>query len=295
MRQGLGVAVTRLTLAIVAAPAVAGLLAGAVRMSAEPPLDPHSVPAFVEIPGGAFTMGVGTDVDAQAFDNERWSPAAGQGTVDQPAFFIARTETTVAQFGAFVRATNRPMDARALEGPADHPVTFVSWPDAVAYCRWLETTLKENPGQHAMLAGRLGAGWRVRLPTEAQWEKAARGGDGRRYPWGPEPRRDRANFESAGVAAVGQFPCPECPYGLQDMSGNVWEWTSSPYQPYPYTEADDRANLQADALWVIRGGHYGDPARMMRTTVRGGAEPGARRPFIGFRVALVDPSPARPR
>jgi formylglycine-generating enzyme required for sulfatase activity len=289
VRQCLGVAVTRLTLAIVAAPAVAGLLAGAVRMSAEPPLDPHSVPAFVEIPGGAFTMGVGTDVDAQAFDNERWSPAAGQGTVDQPAFFIARTETTVAQFGAFVRATNRPMDARALEGPADHPVTFVSWPDAVAYCRWLETTLKENPGQQAMLAERLGAGWRVRLPTEAQWEKAARGGDGRRYPWGPEPRRDRANYESAGVAAVGQFPCPECPYGLQDMSGNVWEWTSSPYQPYPYTEADDRANLQADALWVIRGGHYGDPARMMRTTVRGGAEPGARRPFIGFRVALVPP------
>ncbi len=75
----------------------------------------------------------------------------------------------------------------------------------------------------------------------------------------------------------GSFPCPECPYGLADMAGNVWEWTRSPYQPYPYDESDDRANLDADALWVMRGGHFGDPARLVRTTARGAAEPGARR------------------
>ena len=214
-------------------------------------------------------MGAGVDRDAEAFENERWSPAAGEGTVDLPTFFIARTETTVAQFAAFVHASHRPTDPRAIAAPPAHPATFVSWPEALAYCRWLEGTLARTPGVPGAVVDRLQSGWRIRLPTEAQWEKAARGHDGRRYPWGAEPRRDRANFDSAGVTPVGQFPCPECPHDLRDMSGNVWEWTSSPYQPYPYTETDDRANLQADALWVMRGGHYGDSARMVRTTARG--------------------------
>ncbi len=107
------------------------------------------------------------------------------------------------------------------------------------------------------------------------------------------PRRDRANFDGAGTTPVGRFECPECPYGLADMSGNVWEWTRSPYQPYPYDERDDRTHLDADALWVIRGGHFGDPARLVRTSARGAAEPGARRPFIGFRVAIASVAPAR--
>lgn len=252
-----------------------------------PPAD--RMPILVEVPAGPFIMGAGTDRDPEAFENERWSPASGSGTVDLPAFFIASTETTLGQFAAFVQATRHPTDSRAVEGPPDRPVRFISWPDALAYCRWLEATLPATPGVPAAIVDRLRAGWRVRLPSEAQWEKAARGSDGRRFPWGAEPRRDRANFESGTVAAVGQFPCPECAYALHDMSGNVWEWTSSPYQPYPYTEADDRVNLDADALWVMRGGHYGDPSRMVRTTTRGAAEPGARRAFIGFRVALVPP------
>lgn len=77
------------------------------------------------------------------------------------------------------------------------------------------------------------------------------------------------------------------------MSGNVWEWTSSPLQPYPYDPTDDRANLDADPLWVMRGGHYGDGARLLRTTTRGAAEPGARRAFIGFRVAVSRQTTAR--
>jgi formylglycine-generating enzyme required for sulfatase activity len=242
---------------------------------------------FVEIPAGPFTMGADPSRDADAFENERWSPGAGTGTVDLPAFYILRHEVTVGEFSEFVRATNWKVDARALAGASSHPVSFVSWPDALAYCRWLQSTLKSTgpPRVRELLQ----AGWRVTLPSEAEWEKAARGTDGRKYPWGQEPRRTNANFESSGTVPVGSATCAECAHALADMSGNVWEWTSSPYQPYPYDSRDDRANLGADALWVIRGGHYGDPARMVRTSARTGADPGARRAFIGFRVALSPP------
>jgi formylglycine-generating enzyme required for sulfatase activity len=288
VRQGVGVAVRRRTLTLLGAIGVSGVLAAA--QAPGPVASSLERPTFVEIPGGTFVMGTGTDTDPDAFDNERWSPASGSGPVDVPAFLIASTETTVAQFAAFVRATNRPVDPRALEAPPTYPVAFVSWPDALAYCRWLEAAMKQAPDAAPAIAERLRAGWRMRLPTEAQWEKAARGADGRRFPWGATPRRDRATFDSAGPSEAGLQVCPECPHGLRDMSGNVWEWTASPYQPYPYTDADDRANLDADALWVMRGGHYGDPARMIRTTTRGAAEPAARRAFIGFRVALVPPT-----
>jgi len=86
--------------------------------------------------------------------------------------------------------------------------------------------------------------------------------------------------------AVGSFSCPECQFGLMDMSGNVWEWTRSPYQNYPFDSADDRGNLSEDALWIMRGGSYNDEANNARAAVRGAADPGARRPFIGFRVVL---------
>jgi len=238
---------------------------------------PAAIPSsFIEIPAGPFTMGADRARDPMAFDNERWSTAAGEGTVDEPRFLIARHEVTVWEFTAFAKAGVWAVDPRALQGPADHPVAFVSWTDALAYCRWLDATLK----------GQLPAGYRVTLPTEAQWEKAARGTDGRRYPWGNEPRTEFANFGAAGPVPVGRFACPDCAYGLADMAGNVWEWTRSPLQPYPYDPSDDRANLDADALWVMRGGGFADTAQLVRTTTRGAAEPGARRAFIGFRVAL---------
>ena len=240
---------------------------------------------FVEIPAGPFPMGAGPTTDAEAFDNERWSAASAQGTVDLPAYLIGRYEVTVAQFAAFVAATGFPADPRAFEAPADHPVANVSWPDALAYCRWLDATLRNARQTPPELAERLGAGWQVILPSEAEWEKAARGTDGRRYPWGDEMRRDRATPQRGAAAAAGSLPCPECAYGVLDMSGNVWEWTRSPLQPYPFDDGN-RGDLDADALWVMRGGSFTDPARNLRTTTRGGADPGARRPFIGFRVAL---------
>ena len=245
---------------------------------------------FVEIPAGPFSMGADPTTDPEAFDNERWSATAAQGTVDLPAYFIGRHEVTVAQFAAFVAATGFAAAPQALEAPPDHPVANVSWPDALAYCRWIDAALRNAAQTPPALAERLRAGWQVTLPSEAQWEKAARGTDGRRYPWGGEMRRDRANLQSGGAARAGSVPCPECPYGLLDMSGNVWEWTRSPYRPYPFEE-QDRGNLDADALWVMRGGSFTDPSRNLRTTTRGGADPGARRSFIGFRAALSPPRP----
>ena len=256
-------------------------------VAAQPPPAARALPEFVAIAAGPMTMGAHPARDPQAFDNERWSAAQGEGTLDLPLFYLSRTEVTVAAFSEFVAATGAKPDRRALDAPSAHPVAFVSWPDALAYCRWLETTLKASRETAPEIAQRLREGWRVTLPTEAQWEKAARGGDRRIYAWGDTPRRDRANYESTAPVPAGQLACSECAYGLTDMAGNVWEWTRSPYQPYPYDEADDRTGLEADALWVMRGGAFNDQARLVRASARGAAEPGARRAFIGFRVALT--------
>ena len=266
------------------------LVAGTSRNAGVPGSDlaPGTIPEFVEIPGGPFPMGADPARDSQALDNERW-PAGHDNMVEVATFYLARHEVTVGQFAAFASAGTWPVDPRALSGPPNHPVTFVSWPDALAYCRWLEATLKGSPATPPAIRDRLEAGWRVTLPTEAEWEKAAKGTDRRIYPWGDHPRPDRANYGSKGTTPAGQFACPECPFGLLDMSGNVWEWTASPYQPYPYNPEIDPAQLEADALWVMRGGHFGDPPRLVRTTVRGAADPGARRAFIGFRPAVSQP------
>jgi formylglycine-generating enzyme required for sulfatase activity len=241
---------------------------------------------FVEIPAGPFRMGSDPKVDPQAFENERWSKAADQGTVDIPVFYIGRYEVTVAQFRAFVEATGSRAGEQPLTGGLDHPVASVSWPDALAYCRWLETALRDSPRAPPALSRLFGEGWHVTLPTEAQWEKAARGTDGRIFPWGNEPRPDRANFRGASAARVGSFPCPECPYAVSDMSGNLWELTRSAFRPYPYDPRYDNLDLAADALWVMRGGSYGDGEQNIRAAIRGGVDPGARRPFIGFRIVL---------
>ena len=148
-------------------------------------------------------------------------------------------------------------------------------------------TLREWPDTSPELARLLRDGWRVTLPSEAQWEKAARGTDGRIFSWGNEPRRDRANYGSSGTTAVGSFTCPECPFALSDMSGNVWELTRSPYRPYPYDPSVDNLDLDEDALWVIRGGAYGESDQNIRAAIRGRTDPGVRRPFVGFRVVLT--------
>ena len=241
---------------------------------------------FVFIPEGSFPMGSNPLIDPMAFENERWSETRRQGIVELPEYYIARYETTTAQFAAFVEATGYRADPQSLEQELDHPVAFVSWTDAVAYSRWLDKELRNVPSLAKPLREFFAQGGHVTLPNEAEWEKAAKGGDGRIYPWGNQMQAQRANIAGSGTMAVGSFACPECVFGLNDMSGNVWEWTRSPYQDYPFDTAHDRVNLAEDALWIMRGGSYNDEAGNARAAVRGAADPGARRPFIGFRVVL---------
>ena len=242
---------------------------------------------FVEIPAGGFFMGSDPASDPLAFDIEYNANPAADGTVDVAAFYMSRFEVTVAQFAAFVAATGHLSDSLRIQTSPDHPIAHVSWPDALAYARWLDSELRASTVTPEALAALLQEGFEVTLPTEAQWEKAARGEDGRIYPWGNGPGAGFATYAVRRTAPVGSALCQECAYGLSDMAGNVWEWPRSPYQDYPYPESDDRDGLDADALWIMRGGSFGDPERMVRAANRGGADPGARRAFIGFRVALV--------
>lgn len=282
-------------LSVSAAPAEAGAVVPEEAVPEELPsfrsdawfLPDDSLLGFVQIPGGPFLMGSDPSSDPAAFDIERWSSGRPRGTVDVPTFYIGRYEVTVAQFAAFVEDTGHPVEAEALRGPPDHPVAAVAWTDALAYSRWLEERLESSAKTPGELRRRLEDGWRLTLPSEPEWEKAARGTDGRVFPWGERPRRDRANFAAGGTTPVGSFECPECPYPVSDVAGNVWEWTRSPYQPYPHDTDDDHETLEADALWVMRGGSFQDGPRNVRAAVRGGAAPGVHRPFIGFRVVIT--------
>lgn len=241
---------------------------------------------FVDIPAGSFPMGSNPLIDPMAFENERWSESRRQGIFEVSQYYIARYETTVAQYRAFVEATNYMADPQSLAGPDNYPVTFVSWTDALAYSRWLDGQLRALPELPLELKRFLDDGGKVTLPNEAEWEKAAKGEEGRIYPWGNQFLPGMANVNTGELQAIGGAQCADCAYGLSDMSGNVWEWTRSPYLSYPFETSLDRVNLSEDALWVMRGGSFNDEINNARAAVRGAADPAARRPFIGFRVVL---------
>jgi len=215
---------------------------------------------MVSVPAGQFTIGSdGPGAD----DNEK--PAS---KVFVGAFLIDKFEVTNTRYLRCVEAgaCTRPI-GRGYDDPtkANLPVTIISWAQAAAYCRW---------------AGK-------RLPTEAEWERAARGSDGRHYPWGNSFEANRANVGyTAGTTPVGSFPKGASPYGAMDMAGNVWEWTSSLYKPYPYDPNDGREDPNARGSRVERGGSWYHPPWQARTTRRTAAGHIYRRiSDLGFRCA----------
>jgi formylglycine-generating enzyme required for sulfatase activity len=246
-----------------------------------------SLLGLVEIPAGPFLMGSNPLIDPMAFENERWSAGRRQGRVELPTYYIGKYEVTVAQYRYFAEVTGYRIEPEILDLPPNQPVVLVSWTDAIAYTRWLETVLTNATWTPSLVRQLLSQGWHVALPTEAEWEKAARGESGLIYPWGNSASAEFANFGSNGAMEVGAANCTQCSYDLQDMSGNVWEWTLSPSQAYPYDPSDDRDELNEDALWIMRGGSFNDQENTVRAAVRGAADPGARRDFIGFRIVLT--------
>lgn len=241
---------------------------------------------FVEIPAGRFIMGSNPALDRMAYENERWSGMQRQGELELPRYYIARFETTQAQFAAFVRATGLGQEALDPTVPGDYPVSNITWPEALAYGRWLEAQLRNSPQTPETLKSLLDSGARITLPNEAEWEKAARSSDARLFPWGSRPRNDWANFSSDSLQAVGEANCEDCAYGLQDMAGNVWELTRSPMQDYPFVLESEGPRLNRDPLYVMRGGSYRDGLNNVRTAVRGAVDPGVRNNSIGFRLVL---------
>ncbi|HQN45357.1 MAG TPA: SUMF1/EgtB/PvdO family nonheme iron enzyme, partial [Anaerolineaceae bacterium] len=240
---------------------------------------------FVHIPAGRFLMGSDPKKD-QYYQAEELP----QHEVELGEYYIARYPVTVAQFIAFL-ANSGYKDAyygspRSLP---NHPVVWVTWYDAMAYCDWLTAQLPNLPD----LPAELRRGWRVTLPSEAEWEQAARGTDGRIYPWGAEFDSDKANRTGiGGTSAVGCFPSGASPAGLLDASGNVWEWTRSCMGDYPYPEpGSERAAREGvtstnRAVMVARGGSWDCHQGYARCAYRLKDFPDLRSNYMGFRVSL---------
>ena len=230
---------------------------------------------WVTIPAGSFLLGSGPPSARSAV----LPSELPQHTLEVAEFRLAQTPVTNREYAAFVQATGHPAPAHWFADAlppslAQHPVTHVDWYDAQAFCRW---------------AG-------VRLPTEAEWEKAARGplsktGGAAIYPWGnAPPDRTRLNYRRTGkhttTTPVDRYPRGASPYGVLDMAGNVWEWVSSGYAPYPYQATDGREDGQTNSQRVLRGGSFASPsADFVRCAMRSLSYPTRRREPIGFRVA----------
>jgi len=212
---------------------------------------------FRTVPAGRFLMG----------------EEESRHEVDLPyEYRMARYPVTVAQFREYVEATGAEISyPDSLRAPANTPAVEVSWYEAVTFCEWLTARLQEK--------GLLKAGWAVRLPSEAEWEKAARGVDGRTYPWGEEFDPERANTDASGVgrvSAVGCFPAGKSVYGCEEMSGNVLEWTQNG------VDMSESGKLHR----VVRGGSFIYFSRLARCAFRHWARPDFRHFYIGFRVLL---------
>ncbi len=222
---------------------------------------------FVYVPAGQFIMG--------SADGEGDGDEHPQHVVYLDAYWIGQTEVTNAQYQQCVAGGACDpagcMNDDDLDKP-DQPVVCVSWVDAKAFCEW---------------AG-------LQLPTEAQWEKAARGTDGRIYPWGnEEPNCTKAQYWGCDgkTITVGSKPAGASPYGALDMAGNVWEWVADWYSEDYYANSPDRnpAGPESGDWRVLRGGSWNYYPVNVRAASRNGLLPGNRNDYVGFRCAAPSP------
>ncbi len=245
-------------------------------------------PQLVWVPAGPFLMGTSEEEAKQAIADgmkQDWVKAEQpQHSVELSEYWIGKYPLTNLEYQAFVKeADHRPPlhwnGNQYPEGKGDHPVVNVSWEDAMAYCTWLS----ERTGKT------------YRLPTEAEWEKAACGTDGRTYPWGDEFDSDKCNTNEAGISdttPVGKYsPAGDSPYSCADMAGNIWEWCADWFDPGEYhrraeSVLKDPSGPSYGTFHVLRGGSFTYVRRYARCASRLGSDPDLRLAHFGFRVVF---------
>jgi formylglycine-generating enzyme required for sulfatase activity len=244
------------------------------------PLPPVVVPSvqptgMITIAPGEFIMGSSEkDIEwaAKTFFSESldyYRDETPQHTVHLQAYKIDITEVTMGQYRLYMEQTGKPAPKYMDNKRFNHnhqPVVGVTWQEAADYCATMGK----------------------RLPTEAEWEKAARGSDTRYYPWGNEPDTTQANVRGKGdsyrySSPVGLSQYGASPYGVLDMAGNAWEWTADWYQPHPGNAYPN--NFYGEQFRVIKGGSWFSNMDLARIAVRAKNLPGRRNNYVGFRCA----------
>jgi len=230
--------------------------------------NPKDGSVLIWVPGGTFQMGTNEELIGNAFEGKGSQPIH---TVTLSGFWMGKYEVTIGQFNRYaaeVGLTNHPLkDFYISEGYKDNYPVGGNWVLAMDYANWAGLT----------------------LPTEAQWEYAATGGDGRRYPWGNEwdPTRCRsdASAENRRPAEVGSFPAGVSPFGMYDMAGNAWEWCRDWRARYPSEPQTDPVVTQISPSKMMRGGGHGSLPHQCHCAYRAINEIYSGSASIGFRLA----------
>jgi toxoflavin biosynthesis protein ToxD len=244
------------------------------------------LPVMVNVPEGEFIMGTSDEQIMQLYWKEEWAQEwheDGMFRIEQPQHYvtlpsyeIGKYPVTNSDYYRFVFQSNYKLPKHWLgfrfpEGMENHPMTGISKIDAEAYCSWLSKSTRRD----------------YRLPTEAEWEKAARGTDDRIFPWGNEFDPWRCNTLESGLEGTSSvdvyIPAGLSPYSAADMVGNVFEWTSSRLMPYPYDPEPPPIGKERPR-WVVRGGAWYYTRRLARCASRESYVEDYISPAVGFRL-----------
>jgi formylglycine-generating enzyme required for sulfatase activity len=262
-----------------------------------------------EVQEGPVVLGSDMSLDENALDQEM-----PQETKDSGPFFVSRYLVTNAIFDMFCVAAdgyeeNGNWTSEGLAWRNDrhretrytgnfslsnHPVVGVTWFECVAFCRWATRRLNEEGTSYIWLEDRVKevivTDVEVRLPTELEWEKAARGVNGRLYSWGDNFDELACNWAGVGAnstSAVGAFPLGQSPYGVLDACGNVWEWCLDPWQRERCNSSYSAVKVDREVMRPVRGGAFGNFPKLLRSACRFGNPPEFESDDLGFRVVVI--------
>ncbi|HVP21212.1 MAG TPA: SUMF1/EgtB/PvdO family nonheme iron enzyme [Anaerolineaceae bacterium] len=246
-----------------------------------------SEPVMIQIPEGPFFMGTSDQQIENLLANEDWAQEwydkdlftseQPYHELNLPGYDMAKYPVTNLEYFQFIMATGHRAPRgwagfHYLDGTEEFPVVGVSLQDAITFIKWMNGLFNRD----------------YRIPTEAEWEKAARGPDGRVYPWGDDFDPWRCNTDESGKRApspIGSYsPGGDSQYGVTDMAGNVWEWTISQFMPYPYNPNDGREVRKPTTKLAVRGGAWYYSRKLARCASREGVLADYVSGSLGFRL-----------